>query len=111
MVTLPRQRAWEVHLKCRFCAFHHFSTRNKGTVYILGQIFSKDDPSSLPRTCRNIPQFARLAYGKNLLKDILAQLRWEAWRAAYEIGALDPERHFEYQSSDLESSCYSDQMD
>ena len=48
MVTLPRQRVWEVHLKCRFCAFHHFNTRNKGTVYILGQIFSKDDLLSLP---------------------------------------------------------------
>ena len=106
MVTLPRQRVQEVHLKCRFCAFHH-----KETVYILGQIFSKDDPLSLPQTCQNIPHFARPAYGKNLSEDILAQLRGEAWRAAYEIEALNPERHFEYQSSDSESNCYSDQMD
>ena len=111
MVTLPRQRVREVHLKCRFCAFHHFNTRNKGTVYIPGQIFGKDDPLSLPQTCQNIPHFARPAYGKNLSKDILAQLRREAWKTAYEIGALSPERHFEYQSSDSESSCYSDQMD
>ena len=44
MVTLPKQRVQEVHFKCRFCAFHHFNTRNKGTVYIPGQIFGKDDP-------------------------------------------------------------------
>ena len=62
MVTLPRQRVQEVYLKCRFCAFHHFNTRNKGTVYIPEQRFSKDDPLSLPQTCQNIPH-------------ILAQLR------------------------------------
>ena len=111
MVTLPRQRVWEVHLKCRSCAFHHFNTRHKGTVYTLGQIFSKNDPLSLPQTCQNIPHFARPAYDKNLPKDILAQLRSETWRAAYKIGALNPERHFEYQSSNSESSHYSDQTD
>ena len=74
-------------------------------------MFGKDDPLSLPQTCQNIPHFARPAYGKNLSKDILAQLRQEAWRATYEIGALNPERCFEYQSSDSESTCYSDQMD
>ena len=34
MVTLSRQRVQEVHLKCRFCAYQHFNTRNKGTIYI-----------------------------------------------------------------------------
>ena len=66
MVTLPRQRVQEVHLE---------ETRNKGTVYIPGQIFSKDDPLSLPQTCQIIPHFARPAYGKNLSKDVLVQLR------------------------------------
>ena len=102
MVTVPRQRVQEVHLKCRFCAFHYFNTRNKGTVYIPGQIFGIDDPLSLPQTYRIIPHFARPAYGKNLSKDVLAQLRQQAWRAAYEIGALNPERCFEYQSSNSE---------
>ena len=75
MVTLPRQRVQEVHLKCRFCAYHHFNTRNKVTIYIPGQILSKDDPLRLPQTCQNIPHFARPAYGKNVLNDVLAQLR------------------------------------
>ena len=75
MVTLPRQRVQEVHLKCRFCAHHHFNTINKGTIYIKGQIFGKDDLLRLPQTCQNIPHFARPAYGKNVPNDVLAQLR------------------------------------
>ena len=89
MVTLPRQRVQEVHLKCRFCAYQHFNTRNKGTVYIPGQIFGKDDPLRLPQTCWNILHFARPAYGRNVPSDILAQLRQETRRTAHEIGALN----------------------
>ena len=44
MVTLPRQRVQEVHLKCRFCAYQHFNTRSKGTIDIPGQIIGKDNP-------------------------------------------------------------------
>ena len=75
MVTLPRQREQEVHLKCRFCAYQHFNTRNKGMIYIPGQISGKDNPLRLPQTCQNIPHFARPAYGKNVPSDVLAQLR------------------------------------
>ena len=75
MVTFPRQRVQEVHLKCRFCAYQHFNTRNKGT---------------------NIPHYARPAYGRNVPSYVLAQLRWEARRTAFEIGALNPDRCFEY---------------
>ena len=82
MVTLPRQRVQEVHLKCRLCAYHHFNTRSKGTIYIPGWIFSKNDPLRLPQTCQNIPHFARPASGKNVPNDVLTQLRQEAWRTA-----------------------------
>ena len=108
MVTLPRQRVQEVHLKCRFCAYQHFNTRNKGTIYIPGQIFGEENPLRLPQTCRNIQHFARPAYGRNVPSYVLAQLRQEARRPAYEIGALNPDRRFEYQSSDLENSYYSE---
>ena len=75
MVTLPRQRVQEVHLKCRFCAYHHFNTRHKGTIYIPGQIFGKDAPLRLPQTYQNIPHYVRPAYGKNVPNEVLAQLR------------------------------------
>ena len=75
MVTLPRQRVQEVHLKCRFCAYQHFNTRNKGTIYLPGQIFGKDDPLRLPQTCQSIPHFTRPAYGRNVPSDVLAHLR------------------------------------
>ena len=104
MVTLPRQRVQEVHLKCRFCANQHFNTRNKGTIHIPAQIFDKDNPLRLPQTCQSIPHFAKPANGRNVPSDVLAQLRQEARRTAYEIGALNPDRHFEYQSSDSEDN-------
>ena len=108
MVTLPRQSVQEVHLKCRFCAYQHFNMRNKGTIYIPGQIFGGDDPLRLPQTCQNIPHFARPAFGRNVPSYVLAQLRREARRTAYEIGDLNPDKHFEYQSSDSENSYYSE---
>ena len=74
MVALPRQRVQEVHLRCRFCAYQHLNTRNKGTIYIPGQIFGKYDPLRLPQTCQNILHFARPAYGRNVPGYILGQL-------------------------------------
>ena len=84
------------------------NTRNKGTIYIPGQIFCKDDPFRLPQICQNIPHFVRPANGRNVPSYVLAQLRQEARRTAYEIGALNPDRCFEYQCSDSESSYYSE---
>ena len=80
MVTLPRQRVQEVHLKCIFCVYQHLNTRNKGTIYVPGQIFGKVNPLRLyeyafPQTCQNIPHFMRPAYGRNVPSDVLAQLR------------------------------------
>ena len=99
MVTLPRQRVREVHLRCRFCAHYHFNTQNKGIAFVPGKIFSEGKIPSLPRTYRNIPHNERPQYGKNLSVVTLLQLRREAAKAACKEGILEPYRVFEYQSS------------
>ena len=104
MVTLPKQRVREVHLRCRFCAHYHFNTWNKGIAFVPGKILSEGKTPSLPRTYRNIPHNERLQYGRNLPVVALLQLRQEAARAAYEEGILEPCRAFEYQSSGSISS-------
>ena len=103
MVTLPKQRVREVHLRCRFCACYHFNTWNKGIAFVPGKIFSKGKIPSLPRIYRNIPH-ERPQYGKNLSVVALLQLRQEATKAAYEEGILEPYRVFKYQSSNSASS-------
>ena len=104
MVTLPKQRVREVHLRCRFCAHCHFNTQNKGIAFVPGKIFSEGRVPSLPRTYRNIPHNQRPQYGRNLSVVALLWLRWEAARAAYEEGVLELYRVFEYQSSKSSSS-------
>ena len=99
MVTLPKQKVREVHLRCRFCAYYHFNTRNKGIAFVPGRISSEGKPPNLPRTYRNIPYTERLEYRKNLSIVALMQLRYEAGRATYKGGVLEPYRAFEYQSS------------
>ena len=75
MVTLPKQRVREVHLRCRFCAHYHFNTGNKGIAFVPGKIFSEGRTPSLPRTYRNIPHDERPQYEKNLSIVALLQLR------------------------------------
>ena len=104
MVTLPKQKVREVHLRCRFCAHYHFNTQNKGIVFVPGRIPSEGRPPNLPRTYHNIPHEERPEYGRNLSIEILIQLRREASRAVYEEGILEPYRAFDYQSSDSSSS-------
>ena len=94
MVTLPRKRVQEVHLKCRVCSYQHFNTRNQGTIYIPGQIFGEDEPLRLPQTCHNRPHFARPGCGRIVPSYVLAQLGQEARRTAFEIGALNPDKVF-----------------
>ena len=103
MVTLPKQRVREVHLRCRFCAHYHFNTLNKGIAFVPGKIFNEGKIPSLPHTYCNIPH-ERPQYGKNLSVVALLQLRWEAAKAAYEEGILEPYSVFEYQSSNSASS-------
>ena len=103
MVTLPRHRVQEVHLWCRFCAYYHFNTWNKGIAYLPGKIFDESRSSNLPCICRNIPHAVRPEYRKNLPVTALIQLRQEAGKAAYEAGVLEPYRSFEYQSSSSQS--------
>ena len=104
MVTLPKQKVREVHLWCRFWAYYHFNTQNKGIAFIPGRISSEGRSPNLPHTYRNIPHTERPEYGKNLSIVALTQLRREAGRAAYEGGVLEPYRAFEYQSSNSRSS-------
>ena len=104
MVTLPRQRVREVHLRCRFCAHYHFNTQNKGIAFVPGKILSEGRTPSLPRTYHNIPHDERPQYRKNLSIVTLLQLRREATKAMYEEGILEPYRVFEYQSSNSSSS-------
>ena len=104
MVTLPKQKMREVHLRCRFCAYYHFNTQNKGIASVPGRISSEGRSPNLPRTYRNIPHTERLEYEKNLSIVALTQLRHEAGRAAYEGGVLEPYPAFEYQSSNSQSS-------
>ena len=104
MVTLPKQKVREVHLRCRFCAHYHFDTSNKGIAFVPGKILSEGKTPNLPHTYRNIPHNERPQYGGNLPLVALLQLRREAARAAYEEGILEPYRAFEYQSSSPISS-------
>ena len=104
MVTLPKQRVREVHLRCRFCAHYHFNTRNKGIAFVPGKVLSEGRTPNLPRTYCNIPHDERPQYGRNLPMVALLQLRREATRAAYEEGILEPYSTFEYQSSSSLSS-------
>ena len=104
MVTLPKQRVREVHLRCRFCAHYHFNTRNKGIAFVPGKVFSEEKTPNLPRTYRNILHNERPQYGRNLPVVALSQLRREAARAAYEEGILEPYHAFEYQNSSSISS-------
>ena len=104
MVTLPKQRVREVHLRCRFCAHYHFNTQNKGIAFVPGKILSEGKTPNLPRTYRNILHNKRLQYRRNLPMVALLQLRQEAARAASEEGILEPYRAFEYQSSSSISS-------
>ena len=104
MVTLPKQRVREVHLRCRFCAHYHFNTRNKGIAFVPGKILSEGRTPNLPHTYRNIPQDERPQYRRNLPVVTLLQLRREAARAAYEEGILELYHTFEYQSSSSLSS-------
>ena len=99
MVMLPKQKVREVHLRCRFCAYYHFNTQNKGIAFIPARISSEGRSPNLSHTYRNIPHTERPEYGKNLSIVALMQLRCEAGRAAYEGGVLEPYRAFEYQSS------------
>ena len=66
MVTLPKQRVREVHLRCRFCAHYHFNTQNKGIAFVPRKIFSEGGTPSLSHTYRDIPHNERPQYGKNL---------------------------------------------
>ena len=95
MVTLPKQKVREVHLRCRFCVHYHFNTRNKGIAFVPGKILSEGRTPNLPHTYCN---------GKNLSIVALLQLRQEAARAAYEEGILEPYHIFKYQSSNSLSS-------
>ena len=104
MVTLPRQRVREVHLRCRFCAYYHFNTQNKGIAFVPGKILSEGRTPSLPRTYCNIPHNERPQYRKNLSIVALLQLRREATKAVYIEGILEPYLAFEYQSSNSLSS-------
>ena len=104
MVKLPKQKVREVHLQCRFCAYYHFNTRNKGIAFVPGRISSERRSPNLPHTYRNIPHTERPEYGKNLSIVALTQLRHEAGRATYEGGVLEPYHAFEYQSSNSRSS-------
>ena len=104
MVTLPKQRVREVHLRCRFCAHYHFNTLNKGIAFVPGKILSEGKTPNLPCTYHNIPHNERPQYGRNLPVVTLLQLRREAARAAYEEGILEPYRAFEYQNSSSISS-------
>ena len=104
MVTLPKQRVREVHLRCRFCAHYHFNTWNKGIAFVPGKILSEGKTPSLPRTYRNIPHDERPQCRRNLPVVALLQLRQEAARVAYEEGILELCRAFEYQSSSSISS-------
>ena len=97
MVTLPKQKVREVHLWCRFCAYYHFNTQNKGIAFVPGRISSEGRSPNLPHT-------ERPEYRKNLSIVALMQLRHEAGRAAYEGGVLQPYCAFEYQSSNSQSS-------
>ena len=99
MVTLPRQKVREVHLRCRLCAHYHFNTQNKGIAFVPGKIPSEEGSPNLPCTYRNILHDKRLQYGRNLSIATLLQVRQEAARAAYEEGILEPYRAFDYQSS------------
>ena len=104
MVTLPKQKVREVHLRCRFCAHYHFNTRNKGVEFVPGRIPSEGRPPSLPHTYRNIPHEERPEYGRNLSIEVLIQLRCEASRVVYQESILEPYRAFDYQSSNSLSS-------
>ena len=75
MVTLPKQRVREVHLRCRFCAHYHFNTQNKGIAFVPGKILSEGRTPSLPHAYRNIPHDERPQYEKNLSIVALLQLR------------------------------------
>ena len=99
MVTLPKQKVREVHLRSRFCAHYHFNTQNKGIAFVPVKIPSEGRSPSLPHTYRNIPHTERLEYRRNLSIDILTQLRREARKATYEEGVLEPYCAFDYQSS------------
>ena len=101
---LPKQKVREVHLWCRFFAYYHFNTQNKGIAFVPGSISSEGKSPNLPHTYRNIPHIETLEYGKNLPIDVLTQLRCEASRATYEGGVLEPYHAFEYQSSNSQSS-------
>ena len=104
MVTLPKQKVREVHLWCRFCAYYHFNTRNKGIAFVPGRISSEGRSPNLPHTYCNIPHTERPEYRTNLSIVALMQLRHEAGRATYEGGVLQPYHAFEYQSSNSQSS-------
>ena len=104
MVTLPKQKVREVHLRCRFCAHYHFNTQNRGIAFVPGRIPSEGRSPNLPCTYCNIPLIERTEYGQNLSIVALTQLRHEASRAAYEGGVLEPYHAFEYQSSNALSS-------
>ena len=99
MVTLPKQKVREVHLRCRFCVHYHFNTQNKGIAFVPGRIPSERKSPNLPHTYRNIPHTEIPEYGRNLSVVALTQLRCEASRAAYEEGILELYHAFEYQSS------------
>ena len=99
MVTLPRKRVREVHLRCRFCAHYHFNTQNKGIAFVPGKILSEGRTPSLPHTYHKIPHNKRPQYEKNLSIITLLQLRREATKAAYREGILEPYCAFKYQSS------------
>ena len=104
MVMLPKQKVREVHLWCRFCAYYHFNTQNKGIAFVPGRIPSEGRSPNLPHTYRNIPHIERPEYEKYLPIVVLMQLRREASRATYEGGVLEPYRAFEYESSNSQSS-------
>ena len=75
MITLPKQRVREVHLRCRFCAHYHFNTRNKGIAFVPGKILSEGRTPNLTHTYCNISHDERLQYVKNLSIVTLLQLR------------------------------------
>ena len=94
MVTLPKQKVREVHLRCTFCVDYHFNTQNKGIAFVPGRIPSEGRSPNLPHTYHNIPHTERPEYGRNLSIVALTQLRREASRAAYEEGVLEPYHAF-----------------
>ena len=104
MVSLPKQKVREVHLRCRFCTQYHFNSHNKGITFLPRDQLNKPGTLNLPYTYRNIPHSEHVEYDGNLSVATLAHMRHAASRFAYEEGILQLYHSFVYISSDSQSS-------